>query len=223
MDKYIMLQTFFANNSNSEKAKKMSAYMQDKFLFYGIEASRRKEIYRTFLKEEKSLATIDWDFLQKCYENEHREFQYLAVDYLNYMRKYLSYNDIDKIRIFILNKSWWDTVDELSKLLGYISLCDEKVDEIMLFWADDENLWIRRSAITYQNCKKKNTNEGLLEKIIVKNFGSGEFFINKAIGWSLRDYSKINPKWVKDFLDKYKDKMEKLSIGEAKKHLNLTD
>ena len=59
----------------------------------------------------------------------------------------------------------------------------------------------------------------LLEKIIVNNFGSNEFFINKAIGWSLRDYSKTNPKWVKEFVGKYKDKMDKLSIKEASKYI----
>ena len=67
--------------------------------------------------------------------------------------------------------------------------------------------------------KKKKTNKELLEQIIVNNFGSEEFFINKAIGWSLREYSKTNPTWVKEFLDKYKDKLNKLSIREASKYI----
>lgn len=71
----------------------------------------------------------------------------------------------------------------------------------------------------HQLCRKEKTNTELLEKIIVNNFGSNEFFINKAIGWSLRDYSKTNPKWVKEFVGKYKDKMDKLSIKEASKYI----
>ena len=63
------------------------------------------------------------------------------------------------------------------------------------------------------------SNTELLEKIIVNNFGSNEFFINKAIGWSLRDYSKTNPEWVRNFVNKYKDKMDKLSIKEASKYI----
>jgi len=59
----------------------------------------------------------------------------------------------------------------------------------------------------------------LLEKILVNNFGSSEFFINKAIGWSLRDYSRINPDWVREFVEEHKDRMDKLSIREASKYL----
>ena len=54
---------------------------------------------------------------------------------------------------------------------------------------------------------------------LVNNFGSSEFFINKAIGWSLRDYSKTNQDWVKNFVETHKDKMDKLSIREASKYL----
>lgn len=58
-----------------------------------------------------------------------------------------------------------------------------------------------------------------METIIVNNFGSNEFFINKAIGWSLRDYSKTNPEWVRNFVNKHKDEMDKLSIKEASKYI----
>ena len=54
---------------------------------------------------------------------------------------------------------------------------------------------------------------------LVNNFGSSEFFINKAIGWSLRDYSKTNQDWVRNFVETHKDKMDKLSIREASKYL----
>ena len=69
--------------------------------------------------------------------------------------------------------------------------------------------WIRRIAIDHQLCRKDKTNAELLEKILVNNFGSSEFFINKAIGWSLRDYSKINPDWVRNFVETHKDEMDK--------------
>ena len=76
----------------------------------------------------------------------------------------------------------------------------------------------KRNKQLKENRPTEPVNE-LLEKIIVNNFGSNEFFINKAIGWSLRDYSKTNPKWVKEFVGKYKDKMDKLSIKEASKYI----
>lgn len=89
----------------------------------------------------------------------------------------------------------------------------------MLEWSKDEDFWLRRTAIDHQLCRKDKTNTELLEKILVNNFGSDEFFINKAIGWSLRDYSKTNPEYVKAFISKYSDQMANLSIKEASKYL----
>lgn len=89
----------------------------------------------------------------------------------------------------------------------------------MLDWSKDDDFWIRRIAIDHQLCRREKTNTELLEKIIVNNFGSNELFINKAIGWALRDYSKTNPLWVKEFLNKYQDKMDNLSIKEASKYI----
>lgn len=193
--------------------------MRDLFKFYGIQTTKRKSIYKDFLKEEKKSKQIDWDFLDKCYEDKHREFQYLVYDYLIAINEFLTYNDISKIKKYIKDKQWWDTIDFFDKVIGKIGLRDRKVDDLMLEWSKDEDFWIRRIAIDYQLGRKEKTNTELLEKILINNFGSDEFFINKAIGWALRDYSKTNPKWVKNFINRYESKMDKLSIKEASKYI----
>jgi 3-methyladenine DNA glycosylase AlkD len=89
----------------------------------------------------------------------------------------------------------------------------------MLEWSISDNIWLKRVAIDFQQEYKAETNTDLLEKIICNNLGSDEFFINKAIGWSLRDYSKVNPEWVKAFLIKHKGQLSTLSLKEASKYL----
>ena len=135
------------------------------------------------------------------------------------MNKFLTYEDIPKIQKYIKTKQWWDTIDFLDRVIGEIGLRDKRVDDLMLEWSKDDDFWVRRIAIDHQLCRKEKTNTELLEKIIVNNFGSDEFFINKAIGWALRDYSKTNPLWVKEFISKYQDKMNNLSIKEASKYI----
>ena len=162
---------------------------------------------------------MGWGFLDQCYADEHREFQYLVFDYLASMQKFLTYDDIPKIWKYIKEKQWWDSIDCLDRIIGEIGLSDSRVDELMLQWSLDEDLWVRRLAIDHQLLRKEKTNRELLAQIIVNNLGSKEFFINKAIGWSLRDYSKTDPEWVKDFIDQYKDRMDKLSIREGSKYL----
>ena len=200
MSKYITIKQKFEENKNQEQAISMKKYMRNLFDFYGIQTPKRKAIYKDFLKEEKKNKKIDWNFLDECYNDSHREFQYLVYDYLLALNDYLTYDDIPKIKKYAKTKQWWDTIDFLDKVIGNIGLKDKKVDDLMLKWSKDEDFWLRRLAIDHQ-------------------LGRDEFFINKAIGWSLRDYSKTNPKWVKDFIQKHKDQMNKLSIKEASKYI----
>lgn len=90
----------------------------------------------------------------------------------------------------------------------------------MLAWSREENIWVQRIAILYQLRFKEKTNTSQLEQILLNCLGTNEFFINKAIGWSLREYSKTNPDWVRDFLEKYQEQMANLSIREASKYLS---
>ena len=219
MDKYLEIKKLFEKNEDKENAISMAKYMRNLFEFYGIPTPKRKRIYKDFLKEEKKGKEVDWDFLNKCYEDSHREFQYLVSDYLIAMNNFLTYDDIPKIEKYIKTKQWWDTIDFLDKVISEIGLKDNRVDDLMLEWSKANDIWVRRVAIDHQLGRKEKTNTVLLEKILVNNFGSDEFFINKAIGWALRDYSKTNPEWVREFINKYKDKMSNLSVKEASKYI----
>ncbi len=103
--------------------------------------------------------------------------------------------------------------------MGAVVLKYPHLKETMRQWSVSENIWLRRASIDFQQRFKKETDTALLEEIICNNLGTNEFFINKAIGWSLRDYSKVNPGWVGGFLAKYKDVLSTLSLKEAGKYL----
>lgn len=208
----------FHYNRNDEKAVSMSAYMRDQFSFLGIKTPRRKELFRRFMKIDKNTAP-DWDFVFKCWKQPEREFQYLAKDYLAKLKASLTPDDIPKLRELATTKSWWDTVDGLDVIVGDIALRCPGVNDTLLQWSVSEHFWLRRIAIDHQLTRKGKTNTELLERIIVNNFGQTEFFINKAIGWSLRDYSKTNPDWVCDFLERHRNEMATLSVREASKYI----
>ena len=206
-------------HKNEEQAQKMSKYMLNKFEYIGIKTPERREIFKNFFKEYKNKEKIDWEFVNKCWENKYREFQYIAADYLKNMKDKLTIDDIPKLKRLILKKSWWDTIDNLDMTIGALALKDSNVNKILLEWSLDENIWLRRIAIDHQLLRKEKTNTELLEKILKNNLEQTEFFINKAIGWALRDYSKTNSEWVKNFIEKNRENMAKLSIKEASKYL----
>ncbi|MBW5396869.1 DNA alkylation repair protein [Brachyspira pilosicoli] len=204
---------------NNQKSKEMSAYMKNKFEFLGVDSKSRKNIENNIFREYKKTDNIDFCFTDKCFKSKYREFQYCAIDYLSLKKKYLNKTHIEKLKEYILTKSWWDSVDGFHRIIGDIALRDEDVNSILLEWSVDDNFWLRRVAICHQLIRKNNTNTNLLEEIIINNLNQNEFFINKAIGWALRDYSKTNTKWVVDFINKHKNNMSNLSIKEASKYL----
>lgn len=128
IEKFKQIRSLFELNKNSDDAFSMSAYMRHKFVFYGIKTPKRKELIKSFIKEEKKNKKIDWDFLDMCFLDNHREFQYVACDYLSIMSFYLTYDDIFRIEKYIRQKQWWDTIDFLDRIIGDIGLKDKRVD-----------------------------------------------------------------------------------------------
>ncbi len=208
----------FRSAANPEKAAPMSAYMRDQFPFLGIPTPERRKLSREFYKSVDKTA-VDWDIVFKCWRQPEREFQHLAVDYLARLKSLLSAADIPNLRELVVHKSWWDTVDGINAIIGDIAWRCPEAKDTLLKWSREENLWLRRIAIIHQLIRKEKTDTDLLERIIVNNLGQKEFFINKAIGWSLRQYSKTDPAWVRGFIERHRSKMAPLSIREASKYI----
>ena len=218
--KLLDLITDLEENRNELLAESMSRYMQDKFRFLGIRGATRTEIYKKYFPDARKTKTIDWDFVESCWNKEEREFQYVVVYYLKAMQKFLKREDISRLKYLIVTKSWWDTVDLLAKVVGSLIIRIEGYDQIMLEWSKDSNIWLKRVAILYQLSLKEKVDKQVLERILVNNLGDSEFFINKAIGWALRDYSKFNPEWVREFIEKNKNGIANLSLREASKYID---
>lgn len=225
----------FRQYKNEENAEKQAAYLRHQFEFIGLKTPERRLLAKDFLKEKKADKQIDWELVFEFWNLPEREFQYLALDYLHQMKKWLIFDDMEKIKKLTVSKSWWDTVDALDELVGHLLLTGrkqateddstayEQVKTLVKEWAQAENFWIRRIAIDCQLSFKNQTDLELLSYNIEKNLlGSSfadEFFITKAIGWALRDLAKTNSAWVIKFIEEHENKMAKLSIREASKHL----
>ena len=209
----------FKENKNEENAQAMKKYMKDKFEFLGIKSPLRKELQREFLKGIDKKTPIDKSLVQALWKEDAREYQYLVLDYLVKEKKKLQKEDITFLEELITTKSWWDSVDLIaSHLVGEIcKMYPELVYEYIFKWSIDENMWLRRTSILYQLKYKENLDIKILEKVIKANANDKEFFIRKAIGWALREYSKTNKEWVEKFIND--NELSPLSIKEASKYI----
>ncbi|MCF6460217.1 DNA alkylation repair protein [Clostridium sp. Cult3] len=208
----------FYNNKNEEQAKPMAKYMRNKFPFLGLKKPERAALSKEFLKAKRKDTEIDWDFIFKCYDMPEREFQYLAIDYMDKVKKLFTPDDMKNIEKLLITKSWWDSVDAINKTVGYIAMKYPEVKEdVLLEWIESENIWLNRVSIIFQLKYKEKTDTEFLSKAILHNSQTEEFFINKAIGWALRQYSKTNREWVKNFIQQ--NPLQPLSVKEGSKYL----
>lgn len=202
------------------RSQKMAAYMRHQFTFLGVTAPIRRQVAKTALRQAQAAGVIDWLFVDVCWQSQYREHHYLAIDYLVAMTAYLKKEDLSKIEAMLLQHPWWDSIDAFSEVISKMVIQEPVLKQEMLRWSTSESLWLRRSAIIHQLLLKKQADTELLRIILLNNFGTKEFFINKSIGWSLREYAKTDPAWVRHFIATYRDQMSSLSIREASKYLN---
>lgn len=208
----------FYNNRNEEQAEPMAKYMKNLFPFLGLKKPERAALSKEFLKEKKNDAVIDWNFIFKSYEIPEREFQYLAISYMENIVGLFTPNDMKNIEKLLTTKSWWDSVDSINTIVGHIAMEYPEVKEgTLLRWMESDNIWLNRISIIFQLRYKEKTDTEFLEKAILTNSQTNEFFINKAIGWALREYSKTNKEWVRRFIET--NELSKLSIREGSKYI----
>ena len=192
-------------NSNPRIALEQKAYMRNQFAYYGIKATERREIQKPFFIKEFLPKKDKLDqIIIALWEKPQRDYQYFSQELAFKYVKQLAEKDIELYEYMVTHKSWWDTIDFIAaKLIGeYFKKFPEQRDAYVKKWISSNNIWLQRSALLFQLKYKENLDTALLSSIINSLLGSKEFFINKAIGWILREYSKTNPTWVKDFAKK---------------------
>nr|WP_263324083.1 DNA alkylation repair protein [Neobacillus sp. Marseille-Q6967] len=223
-NQFELLTSLLEKQRNEENAGYMSRYMKNHFPFFGIKTPERREIEKQFFAETGILKEpFNQEFVWVLWQMEEREYQNIALDYIEKSLKKLVKEDLPFIEKLITTKSWWDTVDVLGpKAAGAIAQkYPEVIEETIDGWAANENMWVRRAAILFQLKYKQKTNDTLLFEYILKNADSKEFFIQKAIGWALREYSKTNPEAVGHFIEN--NKLAPLSVREGSKYLRSSN
>ncbi|MBL6449918.1 DNA alkylation repair protein [Fulvivirga sp. 29W222] len=214
------LREYFIPYADESQAMAMKKYLRGQFDFLGIQTPLRREVTRAFLKDfglppvsELHHTVVD------LWELPERELQLVALDLCQRMSKRINESHITTLEYMLTHKQWWDTIDlTAANLAGkYFKNYPKKIPLYIPKWRDSEDFWLNRSAILFQLKYKEETNTSLLTECILKHINSKEFFLQKAIGWVLREYSKTNPEWVRAFIKN--NQLAKLSIKEGIKYL----
>lgn len=211
----------FRLNENPAQAIRMKSYMRNKFEFFGLPSPQRKDLQKEFLKEhgypkpDELVSTI-----RELWAAPWRELHYFGMEILDRQLKNRGDEIIDFVEELILTKSWWDSVDYLSAshMGKLMKRFPEQIPGRNQKWLDSGNIWLQRTSLLFQLKYKKETDLDLIYHNIDFLKESHEFFIRKAIGWILREYSKTDPEEVSRYVDQ--TPLSTLSRMEALKVIN---
>jgi 3-methyladenine DNA glycosylase AlkD len=195
------LTTAMEAHRHPAKAADMKRYLLNQFAFLGIQQPLRKQLSRGFINAAKTWEMHEvLQVADGLWEFGEREYQYIALELLYATRRQWDRACLPFFCKLVTRKSWWDTVDFIAPKLIGTSFADTKEPRQMKTWAASPNLWRNRTALLFQLQYKSETDHEFLFSIIRQLQHKKDFFIQKAIGWSLRQYYREDPVAVTRFI-----------------------
>lgn len=216
-----LLSTLFEANANATEAVAMEKYMRNQFPFFGIKSPLRKQLIRQFIAQNGLPASEQLvPVIEYLWQLPQRDYQYAALTIVEKIQKnkkqQIGENLTDLLAYMITTRSWWDTVDATHSIVGtQMHRYPEQINTYTLNWIESENKWLNRMAIIFQLSYGRNTNQTLLFDYILRQAHHKDFFVQKAIGWALRQYSYVNPAAVQQFIEQ--TNLSPLSVREGLK------
>lgn len=212
-----------AAEGNPEAVPQVQAYLKTTQPMYGIRAAERRKVLRSVLNDFPVESSEDLTvFVRECWAHDVRDVQYCAIDSAQrFIKRLCSPELFSQCDTMALTATWWDLVDPIAvNLIGFHLATDPGYQTTLTQWSHDPSVWIRRTSLLAHLKHKKDTDVAALEATILTLAPDKQFFIQKAIGWSLREYAKTDGHWVKRFLDEHREDLSGLACREASKHLN---
>ncbi|MGG6241570.1 DNA alkylation repair protein [Nodosilinea sp. AN01ver1] len=199
------LETFYAQQADPAQATPMKQYMRNQFEFLGIKSPVQKALFKQFVTEHglPDLSQLE-SIVRELWLMPEREYQYVALAFLGKFQKRLTPDYLPLLEYLITTKSWWDMVDSIAShnVGSLLKQHPSSREAVINQWRHQEDFWLRRTTLLFQLGYKTDTDERLLFALVEENQESQEFFIQKAIGWALREYSKTAPEAVQSFVSR---------------------
>jgi 3-methyladenine DNA glycosylase AlkD len=179
--------------------------MKNHFEFFGLKMPEWSALTKDLLAGQPMQQGADLqELVRLCFDDDHREMHYFALEVVQRSLKKQPAEFVDFLEELVLCRSWWDSVDWLAKLVGlHFKRYPQLARPVTERWMASGEMWLQRVAIIFQLTYRERTDTGLLFQHIRAVAGSHEFFLQKAAGWALRQYSRTDPEAVKAFVESH--------------------
>jgi len=224
-DLLALLRTELSRAGDPKKTAAMQAYMKSAMPYWGVQTPVQRDITRRLFTANRLETAEEWR--EACLTiwraAEYREERYAAIDLtgFKYYREWQTLDTLPMYEEMIVAGAWWDFVDVIAsaRLGPLLRQYPGRMRTKMLQWGRSRSIWKRRSAILCQLTFKSETDLDLLYAAIEPSLGSKEFFLQKAIGWALRQYAWSDPREIRRYVRANADRLSALSKREALKNI----
>lgn len=221
-----------AEHADPVRAAGQRAYMKSPLPYYGLTTPTLRVALRPLLAEPLPSRDVWVDTIRALWDGATRREEWYAAIALARHRSYAAWRDAGAMALWrhlLVTGAWWDVVDEIAiHLVGPTLRADPAgAAPLIRCWAQEDDLWLRRTSIICQNGGRGATDIALLTEAVEANLEprlagtpyERELFLRKAIGWALREHARTDPDWVRAFVADHESGLSGLSRREALKHL----
>lgn len=213
-----------ARRADADRAGPMARYMRDQFPFLGVMAPAQRDAWREVAADlpRPLPEPLVVEAAQALWGRPEREHQYLACTLVNRHTTVPARAPgatpamLDTVEGLLTTKPWWDTVDSLAThAVGALVARHRELRPRMDAWLAGGDRWLVRSALLHMNGWKAATDADWLFAACLARADHPDFFVRKAIGWALREHSKVDERAVVAFVAAHEGELSPLSRREA--------
>ena len=217
------LRTALQRVADPAKAAPMQRYMKSAMPFLGVQTPLLRRTCRDVFASHPFSSAAAWrgTCLSIWRNAQYREERHAALDLTGSCPQFQTLAILPMYEEMIVTGAWWDYVDLVAahRLGPLLRQYPAPMRKKMLQWSKSKNMWRRRSSILCQLTFKRDTDLQLLYACIEPSLESKEVFLQKAIGWALRQYAWTDRREISGYVEEYADRLSALSKREALKNI----
>ena len=210
--------------AEGERAYLKSDLIDDDRVHLGVATPACRRIVR---QELRALGAVTHDELLymvgSLWDRPEFEFKRAATEMAHIRSEMFTPDDLDQVLTWMRRAQTWALIDEWApRVVGrLLDNYPSEVGPVLDRWSVDDDFWIRRSSLLSMLISLRR-GEGEFDRFgryADAMMGETEFFIRKAIGWTLRDMSRRRPIEVAEFIRPRVGAMSGLTFREAVRRL----
>lgn len=213
------LRAALRQQTNAERAIHEKRYLKSSENFLGVSVPRGHQIAKEFRRTQPNLSTMAlYEIAQALWSGEYHEEKRLAVQLLDAYAKTLTADAWPMLFHWLQTAGSWDLVDETAAhLIGALIERYPEFNVEIEQWVMHENFWIRRAALV---CHVLAIRHNTVPPVCIYQLCDSlmtdrEYYVQKALGWVLRECAGKDPDGTMAFLALHRGKTSRLILREA--------